>query len=81
MLNASKTEIDPGLWDVFTNTSIILDDLANTVNMNETFKKYANFWKSRGREIETLEQLVASYYSSFQASRYNHDRMFPGSIC
>jgi hypothetical protein len=66
VLNASEHEINPVLWNVNTNTSTILDDLANTVDRNETFKKYTKFWRSRGRTIDTLEQLVASYYSSIQ---------------
>ncbi|KAE9983700.1 hypothetical protein BLS_003847 [Venturia inaequalis] len=66
VLNASENEIHPSLWDVYANTGTILDDLAGTVNQNETFKKYAEFWRSRGRTIDSLEQLVAAYYSSIQ---------------
>jgi hypothetical protein len=66
VLNASENDIDPKLWDVNANTNIILDDLAKTVNQNETFKKYAQEWRQRGKTIETLEQLLLSYYSSVQ---------------
>lgn len=70
VLNASENDIDPKYWDVRANTSIILDDLAKTVDKNETFRKYAYFWRQRGKMIDTLEQLVLSYYSSVQVSVY-----------
>ncbi|QDS77600.1 hypothetical protein FKW77_001933 [Venturia effusa] len=73
MLNASEHEIHPSLWDVHANTGTILDDLAGTVNQSEIFKKYAEFWRSRGRTIDSLEQLVASYYSSIQILRVPAD--------
>jgi hypothetical protein len=66
VLNASENDINASLWDVNTNTSSILDALAGTVKRNETFKKYAQFWRQRGRTIDTLEQLILSYYSSIQ---------------
>jgi hypothetical protein len=74
VLNASENDIDPKLWDVNANTNIILDDLAKTVNQNETFKKYAQEWRQRGKNIETLEQLLLSYYSSVQV------RLITGTI-
>ena len=33
---------------------------------NETFKKYSQFWRERGRQINNLEELILSYYSSVQ---------------
>jgi hypothetical protein len=68
-LNASEHTINPSMWDVFKNTSSILEDLARTVNRNATFKKCAQFWRERGKTINSLEQLVLCYYSSIQVLR------------
>lgn len=67
-LNASENDIDPSLWDVFNVTSSIFDSLARTVNQNETFKKYAQFWRERNKTIDNMEQLILMYYSSVQVS-------------
>lgn len=66
VLNASENDLDEKLWDVPANTESILEDLARTVNRNETFKKWAQFWRERGKEINTLTDLVLCYYSSVQ---------------
>lgn len=75
VLNASENDLDEKLWDVPANTESILEDLARTVNRNETFKKWAQFWRERGKEINTLTDLVLCYYSSVQV-RTSHDRPF-----
>ncbi|KAK6860680.1 hypothetical protein PG995_004316 [Apiospora arundinis] len=68
-LNASEHDIDANLWDVRFSTETILEDLANTVNRNETFKKWAQFWRERGKAIDSLENLVLCYYSTIQIIR------------
>lgn len=72
VLNASENDLDEKLWDVPTNTESILEDLARTVNRNETFKKWAQFWRERGKEINTLTELVLCYYSSVQVWSFGH---------
>lgn len=64
VLNASDNDLDPSMWDAGVNTGSILDSLAKTVNKNETFKKYGQWWKERGKTIDNLEQLILCYYSS-----------------
>ena len=64
VLNDSKYEIDPALWDIATSTSRLLESMSRTVNQNATFKKYAQFWRERNRSIETVEQLLHSFYRS-----------------
>lgn len=66
VLNASEHDIDEKLWDVPANTQSILEGLARTVNRNETFKKWAQFWRERNKPINTLLDLVLCYYSSVQ---------------
>lgn len=67
-LNASEHDIDTKLWNVRFNTETILQDLAHTVNRNETFKKWAQFWRERGKAIDSLLDLVLCYYSTIQVS-------------
>ncbi|KAK8075762.1 hypothetical protein PG997_010425 [Apiospora hydei] len=72
-LNASEHDIDVKLWDVKFNTETILEDLAHTVNRNETFKKWAQFWRERGKAIDNLLDLVLCYYSTIQIIRLPAD--------
>ncbi|KAI0484539.1 acyl transferase/acyl hydrolase/lysophospholipase [Xylariaceae sp. FL0804] len=72
-LNASEHDLDDSLWDVKHNTETILEDLAYTVNRNETFKKGAQFWRERGKVIDNLLDLVLCYYSSIQVIRLPAD--------
>ncbi len=69
VLNASENNIDPELWDVTTATTRHLESLSRTVFQNATFKKYAQFWRERGRQIETVEDLLHSYYRSVRLVR------------
>lgn len=69
-LNASENDINDNLWNVLYNTETIICDLAHTVNRNETFKKWAQFWRERGKTIGSLTDLVLCYYSSIQVTLY-----------
>jgi len=68
-LNACENNIDAKLWDVRTATEAVFESLSKTVNQNATFKQFAQFWRERGREIDTVEQLMRSYYSTIQVIR------------
>jgi len=70
-LNASEITIEPELWDVETATNNLLKSLYTTVHQNAAFQKYAEFWKTRNRQIDTLEQLVLCYYSSIQVRGFH----------
>lgn len=68
-LNASENGLSPELWDVDTATQTLMQEMSRTVYQNEDFKKFAQFWRERGRFIETVEQLLLSYYSSIKVVR------------
>ncbi|UPX14192.1 uncharacterized protein EKO05_0004682 [Ascochyta rabiei] len=68
-LNASENDIDESQWDPDTATLSILESLSRTVFKNATFKKYSQFWRERQRQIESVEQLILSYYSSIRVVR------------
>lgn len=66
VLNASENDIDPSQWDPYLATDALLDSISRTVFQNTTFKKYAQYWRERKKEIESVKQLMESYYSSIQ---------------
>ena len=71
VLNAEENDIDPALWDISAATSRLFASLSlsRTVFQTAIFKKYAQFWRDRNRKIETVEQLLRSYYSSIKVVR------------
>ena len=69
VLNASENDINEDLWDVEVATRSLLENLSKTVFQNVIFKKRAQFWRDRNREIETVEQLLHSYYDSVTVVR------------
>jgi hypothetical protein len=65
-LNASENNIAEEEWDPDVATETVLESISRIVFRNATFKKYAEFWRVRQREIESVEQLILSYYSSIR---------------
>ena len=70
VLNASENDIDPELWDIPTATSRLFEALSKTVFQNATSKKYAQFWRDRQLQVDTVEQLLKSYYRSVESYVY-----------
>ncbi|OQO14747.1 hypothetical protein B0A48_00129 [Cryoendolithus antarcticus] len=69
VLNASENDIPEDLWDVDNATESLMESLARTVYQNSTFKRYAQFWRERNRSVESVQDLVLSYYSSLRVVR------------
>ncbi|KAM0713999.1 hypothetical protein Q7P37_010963 [Cladosporium fusiforme] len=67
--NASEYDIPEDLWDVDHATGALMESLSRTVYQNAIFKKYAQFWRERDRQIESVQELVLSYYSSLRVVR------------
>jgi hypothetical protein len=76
-LNASENDVDRELWDVDVATERLLESLSHTVHQNVCFQKHAQIWKDRNRQIETVEQLMLSYYSSLRVSIMSLARLNP----
>jgi hypothetical protein len=68
-LNATELDVDPVMWDVETSTSLVLSSLADTVDKNVKFLKYAELWRKRGKVIESVEDLMLCYYSAFRVEK------------
>jgi hypothetical protein len=67
-INAFEDASDSLAWDPVSSTKALLDSLSTTVDRNVAFAKYAELWRSRGRQIESVEQLFLCYFSSFKVS-------------
>lgn len=65
-LNASDLDIDELQWDPDVATESVLESLSRTVFKNAIFKKYAQFLRERQRQIETVQQLIESYYTTIR---------------
>ncbi|KAF2259856.1 hypothetical protein CC78DRAFT_524125 [Lojkania enalia] len=68
-LNATEDETDSRSWDVSIATDSLLESLANTVNKNVIFAKYAELWRKRGKKIDTVADLMMCYYSALKIVR------------
>jgi len=68
-LNASENSLSSEMWDVEITTAVLMEEMSRTVHQNESFKRYAQFWRERERPIETIEHLLLSYYSSIKVVR------------
>jgi hypothetical protein len=68
-LNASENSTEQHLWDPDIATNKLLQSLSGTVFKNDKFKKYAAFWRERQRQVDTVEELLLSYYSSVRVVR------------
>lgn len=66
MLNASDLGIDVRHWDPLYATKWLMDAIKDSLDMNVKSKKYAQFWRTRGKRIETVEDLLLSYYASMK---------------
>lgn len=71
-LNATELDVDANMWDVQTSTEQLLGSLAETVNKNVTFSKYAELWRKRGKTINTTEDLMMCYYSALRVRYLAH---------
>lgn len=69
ILSASENDINPKLWDVTSATSELVISLTQTVFKSAVSKKLAQFWRERNPSVESVRQLLLSYYSSIKVVR------------
>ena len=69
VLNASENATDPGMWDVDTSTIALMESVRLALHQNHSLRKYAEFWRQRKGSIETVMELLLSYYSSVRVVR------------
>ncbi|ORY05071.1 hypothetical protein BCR34DRAFT_572302 [Clohesyomyces aquaticus] len=69
VINATKFDTQPSLWDVETSTKLFFESFAETVDKNAEFCRHAELWRKRGKSIVTLESLMLCYFSSIRVLR------------
>lgn len=67
--NASENNIDSLQWDVDHATSWLMKPVQSILRKNKAFNDYAEFWRKRAKRIESVEELLLSYYSSIRVVR------------
>lgn len=69
VLNAFENSSDASLWDVDNSTNDLMEKVRRAVYQNHGLRKFADFWRERGKSIENVETLLLSYYSSVRVVR------------
>lgn len=69
VLNAYDNASDPDLWEPGHSTTSLMASVSRAVHRNHNIRKFAEFWRQKGREIESVETLLLSYYSSNRVVR------------
>lgn len=69
VLNAYEHNSDFSLWDVDNSTNELMEKVRRAVHQNHSLRKFAEFWRERGKSIESVEALLLSYYSNVRVVR------------
>lgn len=69
VLNAFDNASDVSLWDVDNSTTDLMEKVGRAVHQNHSMRSFAEFWRERGKAIESVETLLLSYYSSVRVVR------------
>jgi hypothetical protein len=69
VLNACENGTDPALWDVNFSTTALLGSVQRAVHQNHKLRSHAEFWRQLGRPIETVQDLLLSYYTTVRVVR------------
>ena len=69
VLNASDLSIDPQQWEVEFVTMWLMSAVTESMFRNVKFRRHVSTWRSRGKEINCVEDLLLVYYSSVRVVR------------
>jgi hypothetical protein len=67
-LNTAEISTDGNQWDE-NMTQTFLKDFDKVLKSSSEFEKYMEFWTSRGKDIQSLEDLLKCYYTSVTVIR------------
>lgn len=68
-LNATDNAIDPRQWDIAEATNTLLRDVDSAMDLVPKLAKYAEYWRSRGKKIKTMKDLLECFYTSITVIR------------
>lgn len=68
-LNATDMGIDPREWDSLHATKSLMSHVSAAILDNPTYRELAESWRSQGKRIRTMQDLLECYYSSITVVR------------
>jgi len=68
-LNATDNSIDEKQWLVSEATSTLLFSVDAAIHQVPKFVKHAEYWRSRGKRIHTIKDLLLCFYSTITVVR------------
>lgn len=69
VLNSTNTSIDEQEWDITTATENLMKLYKDTVHEVPEFKKRANSWREKGKQVDTMRDLILCYYGDIHVVR------------
>jgi hypothetical protein len=68
-LNATDNAINPQQWDATEATKTLLGDVDDAIAAVPKFAKHAEYWRSRGKKVRTMKDLLECFYTSVTVVR------------
>jgi hypothetical protein len=68
-LNATDMGINHQEWDPEYATTRLIDAMGGTIDRVSDYRPHVKYWRSNGRDVVTLADLLKCYYSSFTVVR------------
>jgi hypothetical protein len=68
-LNATDNAINTQQWDVNESTKTLLNDVDDAIAASPKFAKYAEYWRTRGKKVRTMKDLLECFYTSVTVVR------------
>ena len=69
VLNESKTSIDEEEWDSSIATKRLMDHVANAIHTVPIFRGPAEYWREKGKRIDSMLDLFRCYYADISVVR------------
>jgi hypothetical protein len=68
-LNATDMGVDHKEWDPHHATKTLMSHVSSAIHDNPTYRELAYSWRSQGKPIRTMQDLLQCYYSSITVVR------------
>ncbi|KAL9049151.1 MAG: hypothetical protein Q9162_007370 [Coniocarpon cinnabarinum] len=69
VLNATDIRVPPDEWDPAFATDRLMGSVAASIDQVPKFHHLASFWRQRGHDVNTIQDLLLRYYASVQVVR------------
>ncbi|KAI9778775.1 MAG: hypothetical protein M1839_007865 [Geoglossum umbratile] len=69
VLNSTDIQVHTDEWEVDEATCNLMSKVRKAIHRVPVFRQYAHMWRKRGKEINTMEDLIKCYYSSIKVVR------------